>query len=150
MEWKIKKFDELSNRELYDIMQQRVDVFVVEQNCVYAEIDGKDIDAYHLFATDDDKVIAYTRILLPGVSFDEVSIGRVLVNMGYRGEGLGQELMKKTMEFVTKDLKEKSIRISAQEYLLEFYLSLGFEEASDIYIEDGIPHIDMLFTKSEQ
>jgi len=149
MEWKIKKFDELSNRELYDIIQQRVDVFVVEQNCPYAEIDGKDIDAYHLFATEDGKIAAYTRILHPGVSFDEVSIGRVLVNMGYRGEGLGQELMKKTMEFVTKDLKEKSIRISAQEYLLEFYLSLGFEEASDVYLEDGIPHIDMLFTKGQ-
>ncbi|WP_372712937.1 GNAT family N-acetyltransferase [Ilyobacter sp.] len=148
MEWKIKKFDELSSRELYDILQQRVDVFVVEQNCAYAEIDGKDIDAYHLFATDDGKVAAYTRILLPGVSFDEVSIGRVLVNMGYRGEGLGQELMKKTMGFVTEELKEKSIRISAQEYLLEFYLSLGFEEASDVYIEDGIPHMDMVFTKN--
>ncbi|WP_319204841.1 GNAT family N-acetyltransferase [uncultured Ilyobacter sp.] len=148
MEWNIKKFDELSNRELYDIMQQRVDVFVVEQNCPYAEIDGKDIDAYHLFAADDGNIAAYTRILHPGVSFDEVSIGRVLVNMAYRGEGLGQELMKKTMEFVTKDLKEKSIKIAAQEYLLEFYLSLGFEEASDVYLEDGIPHIDMLFTKN--
>jgi ElaA protein len=148
MEWKIKKFDELSSRELYDILQQRVDVFVVEQNCAYAEIDGKDVDAYHLFAVDDGKVAAYTRILLPGVSFDEVSIGRVLVNMGYRGEGLGQELMKKTMGFVTEELKEKSIRISAQEYLLEFYLSLGFEEASDVYIEDGIPHMDMVFTKN--
>ncbi len=149
MEWNVKKFEELNTRELYDIIQQRIDVFVVEQNCSYPELDGKDINAFHLFATDEGSLAAYTRILLPGVSFDEVSIGRVLVNMSYRGEGLGEELMKKTMEFVTENLKEKAIRISAQEYLIEFYMSLGFETASDIYMEDGIPHVDMLFRKDK-
>jgi ElaA protein len=145
MEWKVKSFDGLDTRELYQIIKQRIDVFVVEQDCSYPELDGKDMDAHHLFAMDEGKVVAYTRILPPGVSFGEVSIGRVLVDMTYRGEGLGEELMKKTLEFVIDTLKENSIRISAQEYLLEFYMSMGFEPVSDIYLEDGIPHVEMLF-----
>lgn len=149
MEWKIKKFDELDKMELYQIIKQRIDVFVVEQDCSYPELDGKDMDAHHLFAMDEGKVVAYTRILPPGAAFGEVSIGRVLVDMTYRGEGLGEELMRKTMEFVTDTMNEKSIRISAQEYLLEFYMSLGFEPVSDTYLEDGMPHVEMLFKSLE-
>ncbi|SJZ52884.1 GNAT family N-acetyltransferase [Selenihalanaerobacter shriftii] len=145
MEWKINHFSELDTAELYEILKQRINVFVVEQDCPYPECDDKDFDSYHLYAAKGDKVVAYLRIILPGVSYEEASIGRVLVHREYRGNGLGRELMERAIEYIEEELQEDSIRLSAQEYLLDFYKSLGFKTVSDTYLEDGIPHVEMLY-----
>lgn len=145
MEYNIKAFKELTTGEIYEIMRVRNEVFVVEQNCVYQDCDGKDKKSYHLYYMNDNKVVAYVRILEKGVSYDEVSIGRVLVSKEYRGKGLSRECMKKAIDFVTNNLKENTIRISAQEYLKEFYRSLGFKEVSEVYLEDNIPHVEMVY-----
>ncbi|WP_461206790.1 GNAT family N-acetyltransferase [Clostridium sp. DL1XJH146] len=145
MEFKIKKFRELGVYELHDILRIRNEVFIVEQNCVYQDCDEKDLRAYHLYVVEDNKVIACLRILEKGVSFDEISIGRVLVDKKYRGTGLGREILIKAIDFINNELNEKQIRISAQEYLLDFYKSLGFAAVSDVYLEDDIPHIEMIY-----
>lgn len=147
MNWKIKRFQELTKEELYEIIKTRNEVFVIEQQCFYQECDGKDKNAYHLFAEENSKMIAYLRILEKGASYDEISIGRVLVCKDYRKKGLAKNMMLKAIEFIENELKEKSIRISAQEYLINFYKSLGFEKVSDVYLEDGIPHLEMLYCK---
>ncbi len=147
MNWEIKKFKELKVEELYEILRIRNTVFVIEQQCIYQDVDDKDKNAYHLFAMENGKVVAYLRILGKGISYREVSIGRVLTNNNYRGKGLGKELMLKAIHFIENDLKEETIRISAQEYLLNFYGSLGFKSVSDMYIEDDIPHVEMLYKK---
>ena len=145
MEWKIKTFNKLSNDELYEIIKIRSEVFVIEQQCIYEECDGKDKKAYHLFGEEDGEILVYLRILEKGVSFDEISIGRVLVNKKYRSKGLAKEMMLRAIEFIEDTLNGKVIRISAQEYLLKFYSSLGFVKVSQVYLEDGIPHMDMLY-----
>jgi len=147
LNWEIKKFKELKVEELYEILRIRNTVFVIEQQCIYQDVDDKDKNAYHLFAMENGKVVAYLRILGKGISYREVSIGRVLTNNNYRGKGLGKELMLKAIHFIENDLKEETIRISAQEYLLNFYGSLGFKSVSDMYIEDDIPHVEMLYKK---
>jgi len=144
MKWKIKTFDELTTMELYQIMQIRVDVFVVEQTCVYRELDGLDRDSYHVYATNDSGIAAYARILPPGLSYKELSIGRVLVSKDHRRSGLGSELIERTLTFIFEELNERVIKIQAQEYLLSFYRSFGFEKVSDVYLDEGIPHIDMI------
>lgn len=144
MNWYIKRFNELTMEEMYDILEVRCKVFVVEQECVYQDCDGRDKNAYHLFAKENDKVVAYLRILDKGITFDELSIGRVLTVKEHRKTGLGRILMQKSLDFAFDELKEPTIRISAQEYLLKFYKSLGFEQISESYLEDDIPHIEML------
>lgn len=144
MNWYIKKFTELSTNELYKILQERVNVFVVEQNCPYPEMDGKDPQSYHLFVEEDDKIIAYTRLLPAGLAYQQASIGRVLVNEHFRNTGLGKQIMDKSIEFLTDQLQEKEIKIQAQEYALKFYESFGFKAVSDVYPEDNIPHVDMV------
>lgn len=148
MEWQIKHFDELDSLELYKIIKQRINVFVVEQNCPYPDCDDKDLNSYHLFSEDDDLIVAYCRILLPGVSYKEPSIGRVLVHKEYRRQGLGKELMKKAIEYIEEELGKNRIRISAQQYLLKFYTGLGFKVVSDMYLEDNIPHLEMLYERN--
>ncbi|WP_432661913.1 GNAT family N-acetyltransferase [Wukongibacter baidiensis] len=147
MKWEIKKFRELKLEELYEILKIRNTVFVIEQECIYQDVDDKDKEAYHLFAMEDDKVVAYLRILGRGISYNEASIGRVLIDNNYRGKGLARELMLKAISFVESDLNEDTIRISAQEYLINFYGSLGFKAVSDMYLEDDIPHVEMLYKK---
>lgn len=147
MNWKIKHFNELTLAELYKIVKQRINIFVVEQNCPYSDCDNKDLDSYHLYASEESQIIAYLRILLPGISYKEASIGRVLVVQKHRGKGLGTMLMKKGMNFIKKELNESIIRISAQEYVLNFYKDLGFKVVSDTYLEDGIKHKEMLYGK---
>ena len=147
MEWIIKTFDELTTYELYDIIKERVNVFVVEQNCPYPECDNKDLKSYHLCGKEDNKIVAYLRILPPGVSYKEVSIGRVLVNEDYRRRRLASKLMKRAIKFIEDELDEDIIRISAQEYLLSFYKNLGFSTVSETYLEDGIPHVEMIYMK---
>lgn len=145
MQWKIKTFNELTTTELYEILRIRAEVFVVEQTCVYQDLDLKDKRAYHLFTEENGEIIAYLRILEKGVSYPEISVGRVLVKEEYRGRGLARELMQRAISFVEEVLKEKEIRISAQKYLLKFYKSLGFTVVSEVYLEDGIEHVEMLY-----
>lgn len=147
MKWELKKFDELKIDKLYEILQLRSEVFVVEQECAYQDCDGKDKKSYHLYLEDDGRIIAYLRILKRGLSFDEVSIGRVLIHKDYRGKGLAREMMMKAIRFVEEELNEKEIKIQAQAYLVDFYGSLGFKQVSEEYLEDNIPHIDMLYKK---
>lgn len=150
MEWYIKSFSDLSTDELYAVLQARVDVFVVEQNCPYPEVDGKDKQAYHLFAVENGKVAAYSRMLPAGVSYEEASVGRVLVMESCRGTGRGYELMKRSMDFLVNDMKVPAVKLQAQNYARDFYASFGFKPVSEVYPEDGIPHVDMVWTKSEE
>ena len=143
MEWILKKFDNLTVDELYAILQLRSEVFIVEQNCVYLDPDGKDQQAWHLIGTEKDIVIAYTRILAPGVSYTDPSIGRVVTSPSKRRSGLGRELMERSIEQCEKLFGKKSITLSAQVYLKKFYESLGFIGVGDEYLDDGIPHIKM-------
>ena len=145
MEFEIKKFNELSGDELYEILKLRSEVFVVEQQCIYEDCDGKDKKSYHLFLKKDNEIILYLRILEKGVSYEEISIGRVLVSKKYRGKGLGKLMMRSAIDFIGNSLKEKEVRISAQKYLLEFYSNLKFVKVSDVYLEDDIPHVEMLY-----
>ncbi len=145
MNWKIKRFEELTITELYEILRVRAEVFVVEQNCVYQDLDMKDKKAQHLFCEENGEIMAYLRILDKGVSYPEISIGRVLVTEMNRRKGLAREMMQRAMNFVKDELGESQIRISAQLYLKRFYESLGFQATSDVYLEDDIEHIEMVY-----
>lgn len=145
MNIKLKNFNELKVDELYKILRLRNEVFVVEQNCVYQDCDNKDYEAYHLFLEKDDEVIGYLRILRRGVSYDEVSIGRVLIKESYRNKGISRNMMLEAIKFVEEELKENTIRISAQVYVKSFYEGVGFKAVSEEYLEDDIPHIEMLY-----
>jgi ElaA protein len=145
MNWVVKKFSELSSDELYEILKLRSEVFVVEQECIYEDCDGKDKKSYHLFAEQNGEILVYLRILEKGVSYSEISIGRVLSNKKYRGRGFAKQMMLRAIEFIERYLMENEIRISAQVYLLNFYSSFGFVKVSDVYLEDDIPHIEMLY-----
>lgn len=147
MNWKIKKFNELNVEDLYKILALRNEVFIVEQECPYLDCDDKDFNSYHLFAEENGEVVAYLRILEKGVSYDEISIGRVAVKQSYRGKGIAREMMLKAIDFVESNLSEDTIKIQAQAYLLNFYGSLRFKAVSKEYLEDNIPHIDMLYKK---
>ena len=140
----IKKFDELTIHELYDILQLRIEVFAVEQDCVYQDLDQKDQKAIHLFFKENDKIIAYTRLFAPGKYFVEASIGRVVVDANFRKKGLGHILMKESIRAVQKLFNTSKITISAQTYLQRYYESHGFKQVGSGYLEDGIPHIEML------
>lgn len=145
--WDIKKFEELSTTELYRIMQLRLEVFSVEQNCAYQDADGKDLKCFHLMGyNQEDDIIVYSRIVPAGVSFKEISIGRVISSQKARGTGAGKELMKKSIEFIKKEFGNIPIRIGAQCYLIKFYSAFGFEISGNEYLEDNIPHIEMLFS----
>lgn len=141
---KVKTFQELSTLELYAILQLRSEVFVVEQDCVYQDVDDKDQKALHVIGFKNNKVVAYTRIFKPGDYFKESSIGRVVVAYSERKYGYGIEIMNASMYAIQEQYKEISIRISAQTYLLKFYSSLGFKKVGEEYLEDGIPHVNMI------
>ncbi|MFW6229864.1 MAG: GNAT family N-acetyltransferase [Halanaerobium sp.] len=145
MELFLKKFDELSNQELYKIIEARINVFVVEQNCPYHECDNKDQKSFHLFYQNEDQITAYLRIIPPGISYQEASIGRVLVREEFRRSGLGFKMMQQAIDFIKQNFNTELIKISAQEYILDFYKNLGFKVVSDRYLEDEIPHYQMLF-----
>ncbi len=143
MNWIVKKFDELTLDELYAILRLRNEVFVVEQNCVYQDLDDKDKAAWHLMGWHDDKLAAYTRLLPPGVSYSNPAIGRVVTSPLVRNTGLGRILMQQSIEHCEKLFGKTAISLGAQLYLKKFYESLGFEVSSGEYLEDGIPHVDM-------
>lgn len=145
MIWKLKKFEELSTVELYEILKLRSEVFVVEQNCPYQDLDDKDKVAYHLFLEDNHCVVAVLRILPEGVSYDETAIGRVIVKKSHRGRGISKDMMKKAIEFIGFNLGKDKIKLSGQAYLTDFYCNLGFKKVSDCYLEDGIEHFEFLY-----
>ena len=143
--WHYKLFDELSAKELYQIIQLRNEVFVIEQDCIYQDADGKDLNCGHLWATINDEVVAYSRIVPKGVSYvNEPSIGRVISNGKFRGLGLGKQLIANSIQVIANRFFTSSIRISGQLYLKAFYESFDFEQVSEEYLEDNIPHIEML------
>ena len=139
-----KSFAELSTKELYDILQLRAEVFVVEQNCVYQDIDGKDEKALHVIGFKSKKIVAYCRIFKPGDYFEKASIGRVVVAKNERKFGYGHIIFQHSVETVKEHFKETSIKISAQLYLKNFYESHGFVQIGEGYLEDDIPHIAMI------
>ncbi|HFI0350906.1 TPA: GNAT family N-acetyltransferase [Streptococcus suis] len=120
---------------------------MLEQACPYPEIDGKDPSCLHLLGTDNGELVAYLRILPGGLSYDEVSIGRVIIKPSHRGKGLGRPMMEQAIHYITTEWKESQIKIGAQAHLAKFYGSLGFEAVSEVYLEDDIPHLDMLYSK---
>ncbi len=145
LQWCQATFDGLAGTELYAILTARVDVFVVEQDCPYPELDGLDQTARHLWALDGSgRVAAYARVTAPGTRFSEPSIGRVLTALDYRGLGLGRELMERAMKLSGEIYSGAPLRISAQQHLEPFYASLGFNFVRGPYPEDGIPHIEMI------
>ena len=142
----IKKFSELSTEEIYNILKLRSEVFVVEQNCVYQDIDEKDKKATHLFLEKNNDIIAYTRIFKKGDYYEEnPSIGRVVVSKKDRGKNLGKEIMLNSIEFIKKELEGRKIELSAQKYLDKFYKDLDFYSEGEDYLEDGIPHQRMFY-----
>lgn len=147
MQWEIKAFDQLSLQELYTILTLRTNVFVVEQACPYPEVDGKDPNCLHLLGTINGELVAYLRNLPAALRYDEVSIGRVVIKPSHRGKGLGRLMMEQAIHCITNEWKESQIKIGAQAYLEKFYQSLGFEPVSEVYLEDDIPHLDMLYSK---
>ncbi len=147
--WKVRNFHQLNVFELYGILRLRQEVFIVEQNCAYLDTDGKDQFSDHIFGVDDDgKVIAYCRILQPGVVYAEVSIGRVATHPQHRHHGLGKLVMDKALNYIEDKYSKISVRIEAQYYLEKFYSSYGFIPVGNIYILDGIEHIEMLRDKN--
>lgn len=152
LNWIVKKFEALTPYELYNIMWLRNEVFVVEQNCVYQDADYKDQKGWHLMGVaEDNKLMAYVRLLPIGVSYEtEPSIGRVVTNPAARGTGVGRELMQIAIQQCKELFGNTDIKIGAQFYLFKFYSSLGFQQTSEIYLEDGIEHIEMIrFFKNE-
>lgn len=142
--WQIARLEDLPLRSLYAILAAREAVFVVEQHCPYQELDGLDLEARHLVGWHGEEVAAYLRILGPGSRFAEPSIGRVLTTIDFRRHGLGREAMARAIEFMKTVYPGSDIRISAQTYLENFYGSFGFRTVSEPYLEDDIPHIEML------
>jgi len=141
--WKIKPFKELTTYELYNLLQLRSDVFIVEQNCAYPDVDGKDSKAIHVLGEYNNQLVAYSRIFRTLDYFEKASIGRVVVPKSYRDKKIGHELMKVSIKAIHELFGEKEITISAQLYLKEFYQSHGFKVTSEEYLEDDIPHIQM-------
>ncbi len=146
IKWSIKQFNELSLEELYDMIALRIEVFVIEQNCPYQDLDGKDKLSFHLLGKDiHDNIVATLRILPKGISYQEVSIGRVVTSEQIRPWKKGHELMKNAMTFIFKRYPSQNVRLSAQTHLVTYYKKHGFNETGKTYLEDGIPHSEMLY-----
>jgi len=140
----IKTFNQLSKTELYSILQLRSEVFVVEQNCVYQDIDEKDEKAFHILGIKNNKIIAYTRCFKPGDYFKEAAIGRVVVKQSQRKFNYGNSIMNASINAIKNHYNTEVIKLSAQCYLDKFYTKLGFKPTGEEYLEDGIPHIAMI------
>lgn len=138
-----KTFHELTSDELYQILDLRSKVFVLEQKCLYADIDHKDQVSKHYWIQDHDVIVAYLRLIPPGIRFEEHALSRVVTDPNYRHQGLATQLIKQAM----KDIEGFPIRISGQSYLKSYYEGLGFSVVSDVYLEDDIPHYEMLYAK---
>ena len=140
----VKTFNQLTLDELYYVLQLRSEVFVVEQDCVYQDVDGKDQNALHIIGKKNNIIIAYTRIFKPGDYFKEASIGRVVVSENMRYLKYGNQIMVASINTIETSFKTSKIKLSAQKYLEKFYTSLGFKTIGESYLEDGIPHIAMI------
>ena len=147
MKFDAKRFDELDNKTLHDIFLLRSEVFVVEQECVYQDIDRKDLESIHIIGIKKKKIIAYSRIMSLNNEF--CSIGRVLVKKEFRNQGIGIKLMKKSIKEATKEFNNRKIKIAAQKYLKKFYTNLGFKQSGIWYWLVSIPHIDMILTRND-
>jgi len=143
MDIEVKAFDELSNIELYNVLKLRTEVFVVEQDCVYNDIDGMDPQGLHVLAKVNGKIIGYTRLLKAGTRFETASVGRMVVDKDYRFKGYARLIMEHSIEYIHQSWTESIIHISAQQYLKGFYGSIGFKIVTEPYLEDGIPHVGM-------
>lgn len=145
IQWHLVPFSQLSTTQLYQLLKLRVDVFVVEQNCPYPELDGNDIlhGVHHLLGYKNGELVACTRLLPAGTTYDSVSIGRVATKHNARGGGLGHQLMQKSIMHCQQLWPNEAIEIGAQEHLKPFYQQHGFVVTSEVYLEDGIPHVDM-------
>ena len=139
----IKTFQDLSNTEIYQILRLRSEVFVVEQECIYQDIDNKDKKAVHIFLKEKNEIIAYSRVFKEKEYFENPSIGRVVVANKRRMYGVGKKIMNISINYIKQNIKAKSIEISAQKYLKKFYSNLGFVQQGDEYLEDNIPHLRM-------
>lgn len=148
LRWECKPFNDLSADQMYTILCVRQEVFVLEQECLYLDADGKDRKSLHLMGFDGDELVAYARIVEPGVSYEEVSMGRILTTKEARGTGAGIELMEEGLREIENRYGKVPVRISAQTYLLKFYQKFGFESTGKEYLEDEIPHTEMLRTAS--
>jgi ElaA protein len=147
IKWICKEFDVLTSHELYAILQLRNEVFVVEQNCIFQDADNRDQKCRHLMGWENETLVAYTRLMPPGVIYTLPSIGRVVTSLKLRNTGTGKILMEKSIEEIYRLFGVSDIKIGAQIYLQKFYESLGFKQTSDLYLEDGIQHIEMIKTR---
>lgn len=147
--WNVRAFSELSTEELYRIIQARVDVFVVEQKCLYRDLDDTDRQALHLWAEKEGEILAYCRLFPQGIKYKEASIGRVLTPHKTRRLGMGRKLMAFAIEVIENRFQTGEIRISAQDYLVGFYRDFGFRTTGKKYMEDELPHSEMLRTHQE-
>ncbi len=145
--WVCQSFEEVSNHQLYAILRLRSEVFVVEQHCVFQDIDNKDQHSFHLMGWQKDHLVAYCRLLPKGIAYEYVSIGRVVTSPASRSAGIGKMLMQEAVTMCDKLFGLQPIKIGGQLYLKKFYESLGFLQTSDIYLEDGIEHIEMLLDR---
>ncbi|WP_449388812.1 GNAT family N-acetyltransferase [Chryseobacterium lineare] len=145
--WKIKTFDEFTVLELYNVLKARIDVFVVEQNCPYPDLDDYDQKAFHIWAEQNGEVLANCRIFDKGIKYPEASIGRVLTTEKARGKKLGKQLIQYALDTIEARFHTSEVRISAQDYLLNFYGEFGFEDTGKKYLEDDIPHTEMFYRK---
>ena len=144
IDWRFARFDELTPREVHDILQARAAVFVVEQTCPFQDVDGADPECWHLFARGEDQIIAYCRLVPPGIKYPEPSIGRVITSKSARGTGAGREMMREAVARAEILWPAMRLRIGAQMYLKAFYEGFGFRQSSEPYDEDGILHIEMI------
>lgn len=142
--WKIKTFEEFTVPELYAVLKARIDVFVIEQNCPYPDLDNYDQKAVHIWAEENGDILAYCRVFDRGIKYEETSIGRVLTTEKARGKSLGKQLIQYAVETIENRFHTPEIRISAQDYLLRFYGGFGFEDTGKKYLEDDIPHTEMI------
>lgn len=143
-DWQWRTFSELDTQTLYAILALRIEVFVLEQGCLYQDLDAKDQSSFHLIGKQDGVIVAYLRVIEPGKKYAEPAIGRVLVRQQNRGTGLAKKLMQISIEKINAIYPNQNIRISAQQYLENFYRDLGFKTVSKPYLEDNIPHLEML------
>ncbi len=150
LKWRCLSFDQLSLDELYQLLRLRAEVFVVEQDCPYQDLDNNDQSGLHVLGFRADELVAYTRLLPPGTRYATCSIGRVVTSQNVRRDGYGKELMSVSIEYCHNHWPGESITISAQQYLENFYTQLGFQTESEPYQEDGIPHIQMRFKATTQ
>jgi len=144
--WEVKSFNDFSLEEFYQLIALRIEVFVIEQDCPYQELDGKDQDSTHVVCKHDGKVVATTRIVKPGFAYPEPAIGRVVISAEHRGKGLGHQLMKETMDAIRNEYGDIAVKMSAQQHLVPYYGRHGFKQTSEMYLEDDIPHVEMLYT----